>query len=423
MKIIWSSVLFVLLVHMALAQDSHPWHPIMQHSGSMLNCPDEKMRSELSRKADKGDVDAEDLLGRVNLSTCLGDNNVARGLELLERAAQKGNVHAAVALADAYRSGKSGPPDAQKAASWDQKAAERGDARAQNDLGIAYHSGAGVSKDDVRAAELFRAAAEQNLTEAEYNLGTMCDLGLGIAQNYQDARKWYLKAAKHDNALAEYRLGMLLEQGLGGEKDSATAMTWFKKAAEHGSEDAQVRIGQKRLSEAKTVDSGYFQYAIGMQMLTGNGVKKDEAHAVAFLEKSAEAGFPPAMTQLGRMFANGQSVPKDEMKARKYFEQAIARDDQYYVAYNSLAWLYVTAEDVKLRDPQKALEYAQKAVTLTSEHNAAELDTLAHAYFQLSNIDKAIETESKAAALAPTDDFIQKTLQEYKGAKEHQPVK
>jgi len=48
----------------------------------------------------------------------------------------------------------------------------------------------------------------------------------------------------------------------------------------------------------------------------------------------------------------------------------------------------------------------------------AALDTLAHAYFELDKVDLALENEQLAAQLAPEDDCIQKTLAEYKAARE-----
>ncbi|HKE30244.1 MAG TPA: hypothetical protein VKD65_00860 [Candidatus Angelobacter sp.] len=407
-----------------VSQQPNNWFPLSKFSGITVHCPDDKTRAELIAKAQKDDAEAEYILGSTYLSTCTGPNDVANGIQLLERSALQGNAHAAVALAEAYRNGKSGPADAVKAASWDERAAQSGDARGQNDFGVICRSGTGIARDEARAAKLFLAAAEQGLPQAEYNLATMYDQGTGVTQNYDTAVQWYLKAAGHKDADAEYRLGMIWEEGLGRGKDSEVALRWFKKAADDGSVDAQVRVGQKQPSESRTINSGYFQYIVGTRMLTGEGgLQKNEDRAIDFLKKSAEAGFPPAMVKLGQMFARGQAVHKDEAQAVKYFEQAIARDGKYHFAYNSLAWLYVTADDVKLRNPQKALEYATKAVELSEHKNAAEMDTLAHAYFQLGKLDDALTTEKAAAELDPKDQSIQKTLEEYKKTKENPPQK
>ncbi|HET8965564.1 MAG TPA: hypothetical protein VFN20_05080, partial [Candidatus Acidoferrum sp.] len=64
-------------------------------------------------------------------------------------------------------------------------------------------------------------------------------------------------------------------------------------------------------------------------------------------------------------------------------------------------------------------ELATKAVELSNKREGASLDTLAHAYFELGELDLALENEQLAAKMAPKDEFIQKTLAEYKAAKEN----
>jgi len=66
---------------------------------------------------------------------------------------------------------------------------------------------------------------------------------------------------------------------------------------------------------------------------------------------------------------------------------------------NQLAWLLLTADTPKLRDPLRALELATKAAKLTRYKNAAILDTLAEACFQNGDIENAIKHERAAAAM------------------------
>ena len=395
------------------------WNPVWQWSKSNVTCLNERERIDLIKRADHGDAKAQDTLGTDYLASCGANQPLVKGVDLLERAAIKGNVHAQLTLGRAFAAGEGVPKDEVKAASWIRKAAATGDAKAQNDLGVTYELGAGLAKDPARAAQLFQSAAEQGLPEAQLNFASALDRGIGIPQSYELARKWYMKAAEHKDSAAEYRLGMLYESGLGGDKDSARAMIWFERAADDGSEDAQVRLGRKSPSEAKTIDSGYFQYMIGVKMLRGEGLEKDVPKGIAFLKKSAEAGYPPAMVRLAAVFADGSGVDRDEAQALEYCKSAIARDDKYAGGYNELAWILVTAVDSKLRDAVRAREYALKAVALSNGTNANYLDTLAHAYFQTGEIDKAIETETTAAALAPENKVFQKTLQDYKTAQRH----
>lgn len=83
---------------------------------------------------------------------------------------------------------------------------------------------------------------------------------------------------------------------------------------------------------------------------------------------------------------------------------------------NNTAWLYATAKDVQLRNPQKALAYALKAVKSSNERSAAYLDTLAEAYFVNGEYQQAMATEEKAVPLGLDPDWFKKTMERYRNA-------
>ena len=84
------------------------------------------------------------------------------------------------------------------------------------------------------------------------------------------------------------------------------------------------------------------------------------------------------------------------------------------------AWHSATSEDPAIRNPQKALEYAKKAVELSSQPVHSYLDTLAEAYYVNGQFDKAIETEKKAISLSPDYPFYKEQLKKFKQAKRAQ---
>lgn len=400
-------------------QSEKAWLPFSKWSSSLVTCVGEEGRADLARRAAKGDVEAQDALGTLHLSTCQDKNDPAKGISLLTQAALQGNSHAQQRLGEAYQHGTAVAKNEATAIAWFEKSAAQGNPKARNNLGIFYMSGKLVAKDPATAARLFQAAAEQGLAEAAFNLATMYDQGFGVAQDYRSARKWYQQAAEGKDADAEYRLGMLLEQGLGGEKDQEAALHWMQRAAANGSEEAQLKLGLTPPSQARTLSSGYFQYQIAQSLFEGKEVAQDQAKALKFLEKSAEAGYPPAFLALGRMYSRGDSVNKDEAKALGYFEQAIARDPKYDMAYNALAWVLATATNPKVRNPGKALEYARKAIEVSGGVYAYHFDTLAHAYFGLGDLDNAVVYEGKALALEPDNGFYQQALADFKTSKDH----
>jgi TPR repeat protein len=399
------------------AQSGSAWYPIAKWSSSSIVCQNADDRAKLAERAEKGDAVAQDALGTQYLSNCQGQDLV-KGADLLTRSAAQGNAHAELELGKAYKVGVGLKLNVPAAVAWLEKSAAQGIPQAQNDLGVFYMSGDAVPKDYARAFKLFQAAAEQDLSEAAYNLATMYDQGHGTTQDYQSARKYYQQAAEREASDSEYRLALLWEQGLGGEKDQAMASRWLNRAAKDGSEEAQVKLGLKSPAQAHTVNSGYFQFEIAKAMFEGKGMAKDQTGARKMVEKSAEIGYPPAFLALGRMYARGDSVPKDEAKGIGYMEQAIARDPKYDEAYNALAWILLTSEDLKLRNPQKARDYALKAVEIGGGNKDYQLDTLAHAYFDLGDIDRAVELEAQALSLKPDSDLYKKSLSEYKRAQE-----
>jgi tetratricopeptide (TPR) repeat protein len=84
---------------------------------------------------------------------------------------------------------------------------------------------------------------------------------------------------------------------------------------------------------------------------------------------------------------------------------------------NHMAWFYATTEDPALRDPAKALAYAQRAVEASNGKDANFLDTLAEAYYANQEFDEAIETEERALDITPGVDAYQNQLEKFRDAK------
>ena len=84
---------------------------------------------------------------------------------------------------------------------------------------------------------------------------------------------------------------------------------------------------------------------------------------------------------------------------------------------NHIGWLYATAETPTLRDPAKALAYAQRAVEASNGRDANILDTLAEAYYANQEFDEAIKTEERALEIAPEQEALQDQLGKFREAK------
>ncbi len=75
-------------------------------------------------------------------------------------------------------------------------------------------------------------------------------------------------------------------------------------------------------------------------------------------------------------------------KATRDLTQAIRLDPEYYVAHNSLAWIYATAKDARLRNGEEALRHARKALAL--KRTPVSLNILGAAFLARGEPDKAV---------------------------------
>jgi len=88
-----------------------------------------------------------------------------------------------------------------------------------------------------------------------------------------------------------------------------------------------------------------------------------------------------------------QEMGKDTKSIRVY-DRIIQMNPENPIALNNLAWLLVTSEDKRLRDPGRAVNLARRAVAV--EPSSGFLDTLAEAYYRNGQRDAAIATIKQA---------------------------
>ena len=91
---------------------------------------------------------------------------------------------------------------------------------------------------------------------------------------------------------------------------------------------------------------------------------------------------------------------KNYASATRLWREAIRLKPDLVKAYNNLSWLLATTEDDALRDPQEAVNLAERACELTDYREAVILDTLGVAYSNVGRFTKAIEVTQKAMDLA-----------------------
>jgi hypothetical protein len=109
----------------------------------------------------------------------------------------------------------------------------------------------------------------------------------------------------------------------------------------------------KELEAAAANGNPRAEAEFGELLLRGNGVAKDEARAVALLEKAARAGQAGAAFRMGMLLMEGAAgLRKDEARALDYFRAAAAGGEKE--AFFNIGAAYGSAKGVK-RDYGEAL--------------------------------------------------------------------
>lgn len=165
-------------------------------------------------------------------------SHVEKGIEILRNAAEKGDADAQFILGAIYAGAHyddhnpyfsdgitmlGEEVDLSRAAYWYTLSANQGHKSALNNLGLAYKNGNGVNKDLVKATEYIRKSAEMGNALAQLNYGDMFRDGevwlqtepdsisgesflINVKPDIEKAKEWWKKALKNGNNSAKERL-------------------------------------------------------------------------------------------------------------------------------------------------------------------------------------------------------------------------
>jgi tetratricopeptide (TPR) repeat protein len=101
----------------------------------------------------------------------------------------------------------------------------------------------------------------------------------------------------------------------------------------------------------------------------------------------------------------------DDEAAARWMQRAVDTDPKFVPARNGLAWWLAAGPD-RVRDGRRAVEHATTACELTGWRSPEVIDTLAAAYAEDGDFDKAVECQKKALDLVPR--VRKQTLAEYR---------
>ncbi len=211
-----------------------------------------------------------------------------------------------------------------------------------------------------------------------------------ISRKYPEAEAFYRPALTWQRALSGNtnwdvsRVLFELARALAGQHKDAEVLAVYREAAEFGDPNSMCRIG--------------WMYE------SGRGAARDEQKALDWYRRAADRGSAAAQFRLGQLYASGQGVPRDETEANNWFRKV--NESTHAMDLNGLAWLLATSSQDSIRDGTNAVIFAEKADSLTGSTNSEIVDTLAAAYAEVGEFEKAVRAEKKAIALTKGQDTV-----------------
>jgi TPR repeat protein len=261
-----------------------------------------------------------------------------------------------------------------------------------------------------------RQEALKQAADAQRRRARIRNIALGVVSILAVLAGWLGWSAEQARITAEEQRKLAEQQRITAEEQRTLAQQQQKTAEEQRqqaddilgrAENIIVNLGDQMdiktqqeafalLTAGATHGDTRAMYDLGVFYGRGYGVPRDDDKAREWYEKAAIKGDADAMFILGALFGNGQGVPQDYAKAREWYEKAAAKDNAD--AMVNLAAVYENGLGVP-QDYAKAREWFEKAA---AKANADAMTKLGKLYVNglgvLRDYAKAREWFEKAAA-------------------------
>lgn len=183
------------------------------------------------------------------------------------------------------------------------------------------------------------------------------------------------QAATAGFAPAQYLLGMFRLEQASESVAVQEAMAWLEKAASQKHAPAAMALGE------------VFYY--------GDKLARDDQAAMRWFQQAAELGHAESMDYLGLVYYFGRDgVVRDCEKAGYWFDKGFRAG--YTESLNNLVWLWATCPEQQYRNGKKAVEIGTMLLSNSPERDAGTLDTLAAAFAEVGDFDRAVQLQLEA---------------------------
>lgn len=149
---------------------------------------------------------------------------------------------------------------------------------------------------------------------------------------------------------------------------------------------------------------------IRLMLVTLLADQKQSRKALEILEPLIEKD--PAAIELLRLKGSLLLSVNRHLDAVKVLEKIVEAAPKDEVSINNLSWLLSTSPIDMVRDGNRALELAKQACELSNYKKAYILSTLAAAYAETGDFDKALEWIRKSIDMAGEDDNVKDRIEE-----------
>jgi len=257
-----------------------------------------------------------------------------------------------------------------------------------------------------KAIEQFQEALKINPAygEAHNNLG----LVMASESRLDEAVDEYRRAIESDPKCSDAynNLGVALAR----QAKLDEAIVEFSKAVEldPAFANAEGNLGHALLStdnvdEAtphlkKALDLGPETAELQQTLGTALAEKGKIEEAIPHFERALQIS--PNMVEAHSYLGMALVMKGQRAEGLAHWRQVLKKDPDHLRVLNDTAWLLATSSDATLRNGKEAIPLAEHAVQLTSAREPALLGTLAAAYAEAGEFDKAMEMEQRATDLA-----------------------